>query len=51
MICTPDATTVIVSIGALSVVISSCLAALAVAFLAVISSIDHDPGPPPRIGR
>lgn len=49
VICAPDADTVIVSIAAVRIVIFACIAALGVAFLAVIGSIEHDPGPPPRI--
>lgn len=49
MICAPDPDTVIVSIAAVKVVIFACVSALGVAFLAIIASIKHDPGPPPRI--
>ena len=49
MICAPDPDTVIVSIAAMRVVIFACVSALGVAFLAIIGSIEHDPGPPPRI--
>ena len=49
VICAPDPDTVIVSIAAVRIVIFACIAALGVAFLAVIGSIEHDPGPPPQI--
>lgn len=51
MICAPSHDTVIVSSAAIGVVVLSCFAALAVALFAVIGSIDHDPGPPPRIRK
>lgn len=51
MICAPDATTVVVNIAAMRWVVLLCVVALGVAFLALIGSIEHDPGPPPpRIG-
>lgn len=49
MICAPDPDTVIVSIAAMRVVIFACVAAFGVALLAIIGSIERDPGPPPRI--
>lgn len=49
MICSPDPDTVIISIAAMRVVIAIFVLALGVAFLAIISSIENDPGPPPRI--
>lgn len=51
MICAPDAATVVVSIAALRLVVLLCVSALGVALLAIIGSIEHDPGPPPRIRK
>lgn len=50
MICAPDATTVVVSLAAMRVVIFLVVSAFAVAFLtAVAEGVKNDPGPPPRI--
>lgn len=49
MICAPDPDTVVVSIAAMRWVVLLCVAALGVALLAIIGSIEHDPGPPPQI--